>query len=332
MHSCRGKGSPPPSRGRLAFPSAAQSVMSNAPIFMNTILTVTSLNEIKRLMNLGRILLSKDAQLVFVCGASLDTNDGKNARNRFIEYAAKHLDEYDVFIAEDFFKLFKNPDDLLTIENELGSYSDCIIIFLESDSAIAELGAFSNNNDLAKQILVINNEKYRTKPSFITNGPLAKIGKISKYGSTIYCDLNSVLSSVGEIKKRLDNEKNRYNKGINIASYENYRKLSRKNKMLLLLDFITLLQPINYTELLLIHKSIIGEGSYHIEFDINLLSALGYIREIDGFYIKEKRYTKLFHVFSYSKSVVKLRSYIMNQYHKKDITRINKYNEYLRMQ
>ena len=102
--------------------------------------------DLKKLIVPNKMMQSKDAKIVFVCGSALKYNNGKNARNRFMEYAKKYLEEYDVFIAETFFELFKDPDDLLTIESKLANYSDCIIIFLESDSSIAELGALDRKS------------------------------------------------------------------------------------------------------------------------------------------------------------------------------------------
>ena len=277
------------------------------------------------------MFLSKDAIIIFVCGAAIETNNGKNARNRFIEYATKHLEEYDIFIAENFFNLFKDKVDLLTIEDKLAKYSDCIILFLESASSIAELGAFSNNNDLVKQMLIINEVKFEGVSSFITNGPIEKTNNQSIYGCTIYCDMSSVLEVVGEIKKRLDKNKRKYNKGIQIVDFISYDKMTEKNKMLLLLDLITILQPITAEELVYVHKSIIGEGFYNIDFDLKLLTALGYVIKTNEYYIKVKRLQKMYHVFERDKSIIKMRSSVMNAYHKHDRSRINEYLRQIRI-
>ena len=295
---------------------------------MKSILNSEILITIKRLALSQRIYLSKDANLIFVCGASLNTNNGKNARNRFLDYSKANLPEYDIFTAEKFFDLFRGDADLLTVEDKLGKYSDCIIIFLESPSAIAELGAFSNNDKLVKQMLVINDIEYATATSFIEKGPLAKVSKQSEFGKTIYCNMQRSLEAVGEIKQKLVQIKRKYNKGINLKTFEDYSRNTEKSKMLFLLDLITLLQPVSEKELESILNVLIGEGSYSIEFDINMLMAVGYITKIDDYYIKTKAITKMYYIFEKDRSVIKIRSLILSAYRKNDKTRIEKLVKY----
>lgn len=297
---------------------------------MKSILNNEIIYTIKRLALTKRIYLSKDANLIFVCGASLDANNGKNARKRFLDYSKANLPEYDIFIAEKFFNLFKGDMDLLSVEDKLGNYSDCIIIFLESPSSIAELGAFSNNEKLVKQLLVVNDKKHETATSFIIKGPLAKISKQSEFGETIYCNMQRSLEVVGEIKKKLITMKRKYNKGINIRTFEEYSGNSEKSKMLFLLDLITLLQPVKKNELESILEVLIGEGTYYIEFDINMLMAVGYITEMDGYYIKTKSITKMYYIFEKDRSVIKIRSLVLSAYRKNDRYRIEKLIAYCR--
>ncbi len=295
---------------------------------MKSILNADIINTIKRLALTRRVYLSKDANLIFVCGASLDANNGKNARKRFLDYSKANLPDYDIFIAEKFFDLFKGDMDLLTVEDKLGNYSDCIIIFLESPSSIAELGAFSNNEKLVKQLLVINDKEHETATSFIIKGPLVKISKQSEFGETIYCNMQRSLEAIGEIKKKLIKMKRKYNKGINLKTFEEYSANSEKSKMLFLLDLITLLQPVKQIELESILEELIGDGTYYIEFDIKMLMAVGYITEIDSYYIKKKSITKMYYIFEKDRSVIKIRSLVLSAYRKNDKCRIEKLIEY----
>jgi len=139
-----------------------------------------SVIELKKCLSEDKLFLSKDAYIVFVCGANT-RNEKHSARSSFIEYGKKYLNGIDFFIAEDFFSKISEKDeyDLLSLENSIAQFSDCILIFLESPSAIAELGAFSNNDKLAGIILAINNRDHASTPSFINLGPIAKLNKIS---------------------------------------------------------------------------------------------------------------------------------------------------------
>lgn len=329
VHSCRRKDSSPPSRGatRLFF---GRSICGELYPFLIMIYTDDIVNKIRTVFYSGKIKRSKDARLIFVCGAALESKKGKNARKRFLDYSKKYLKEYDIFIAENFFDLFKENKDLLTIEDSLAKYSDCIIIFLESESTYSELGAFAYNDALAQQILIVNNIDYISSTSFISKGPIAKVNEISKYGKTIYANLDSVLQSVNEIVSRLELTKKKVNQTINIDNIDNYNKLSNKDRMLFLLDLITLLQPVRYQEILLVLKKIVGHGSYQIDFDLKLLTAVGYISENNGFYLKSKRNTKMFFVFEKSKVVLTIRSLIFELYRKHDRKRIILYNDIIR--
>jgi hypothetical protein len=289
---------------------------------MKTILDPDIINQIKQLTQTKKIYLSKESHIIFVCGASLETNNGKNARKNFIDYANKHLREYDIFIAEKFFDLFKGDIDLLTIEDKLGQYSDCIIIFLESYSAIAELGAFANNSDLFKQILVINENRHKESDSFITKGPIRRVKQKSIFGDQIFCDMDRALEVVSEIKNRLLRIDRKYNKGLNIRTNEDFKNMGDKKRMFFILDLITILQPVAENELKSVIESLFDVSDPNINFDLSLLFALGYIEKVEEYYIKKKEYTKMFYIFSRDQKLIKLRSLVLYAYRKNDRDRI----------
>jgi hypothetical protein len=288
------------------------------------------IERIKELFFSSKFKISRDPRIVFVCGASLASNSGKSARKRFLDYSVKHLVDYDIFIAEDFLiSLLKNPeDDLLSIENKLGEYSDCIIIFLESPSAIAELGAFANHENLLGQMLVVNSIKFRDEDSFINRGPLKRIRKQSKFGEIIYCDFNSVLEKVTVIKKQLDDKKSN-KKTIKIFNFNDYKSLDPKSKMLILLDFIALFQPVKLEELLFIYKAIIGNSYFEIDFEINLLMTLKYILKSDSnYYITCLPYKKPYFSFDRENIIPEIRAIVINAYQRKDKKRMQEYAGY----
>ena len=86
--------------------------------------------------------------------------EGQTNREIIKEYFTKHYnDEYDIIFAEEFVESANDGRNLLDIENIIGAYADSIIIILESPSTFAELGAFANNPELVKKILVINEKQ-----------------------------------------------------------------------------------------------------------------------------------------------------------------------------
>lgn len=149
-----------------------------------------------------------------------------------MQYAQKHLKNYNFFMADTFFDFFHNREnkDLLSLEDKLAQYSDCIILVLESESAYSELGAFAIKDELAKIMLVINDKQFLKSKSFISLGPVAKVDRVSKFSPTIYTDLKSILSIMPEISTRLKKLKKRRITKINIRSYEEFSKNISQNQ------------------------------------------------------------------------------------------------------
>ncbi|MCP4650483.1 MAG: hypothetical protein GY853_10445 [PVC group bacterium] len=63
-------------------------------------------------------------------------------------------------------------NNLLELETYLAKWVHSVAIILRGEGAIAELGAFANHKKLNNKLIVIVNEKYRGKESFIIQGPV----------------------------------------------------------------------------------------------------------------------------------------------------------------
>ncbi|MDX2469931.1 MAG: retron St85 family effector protein, partial [SAR324 cluster bacterium] len=120
-----------------------------------------------------QITLKKTSNIVFICGKKPEYGQ-KGCRDWLLTYAKKNLPNINFFIPDAHFSA-NNKNDLLSIENELAEYSDCVVIILESAGTFAELGAFSNNEKLVKKILVVNDSKFKDEKSFINEGPIQKL-------------------------------------------------------------------------------------------------------------------------------------------------------------
>lgn len=272
---------------------------------------------LKNCVTSGQTYLTTNSVIVFTCGARPNSSL-PGGRDRIMDYARKHLNKYNFFIAEKFFDIFQNREgkDLLSLEDQLAKFSDCIIVVLESESAFSELGAFAIKDDLAKIMLVINDKQFSASKSFITDGPLAKIDKISKFGPTIYTDIKSILTIAPAIIERLSALEKRRISIIRISSYEQFSKISPKIKMVFLLDLISLLYPITHQELIFILKHIYGsDHSYDINIELSLLNALELIAHIDNHYVRKLADYGRFIRF-YPVNEVSIRSQVINHYHK----------------
>jgi len=288
--------------------------------------------EIKSLKNTilsGNTLLKKESILVFTCGKS--PNPGNpGGRDLLLNYAKEYLPKYHFFIAEKFFEALteSEPDgskvklsDLLKIEEDLTKYSDCIIIILESNSAIAELGAFTIIDDLAESVMVINDVEFKDSDSFISLGPLKKVDEKSNFGPVIYTKLESISRSFAVVKERLDNIKRGKNKRV---LFDNATKLkevagkngNEKNRLLFVADLISLFSPISFNEMIVLMKKIYGGNQYNFLHDeIRLLMALDLVKFKKGFYYRTKKDSNLFFDFK-GFDTRKLRSVVLNHFFK----------------
>lgn len=104
----------------------------------------------------------------------------------------------DAFLKSDFYRSVKNADvrqiedirdyfdkdspysELLTFERHIAQLSDLVLLFSESPGSFAELGAFASHKDIAQKTLVVIQQKYLGRDSFIAKGPIAYFNSVSK--------------------------------------------------------------------------------------------------------------------------------------------------------
>jgi hypothetical protein len=230
---------------------------------------------LKKVIESTNTFLKADSVLILACGRQPNPQS-PGGRDRILDYAKKHLKTFQFFIAENIFGLQGGKDiDLLTLEEHLSSFCDCVLVVLESESAFAELGAFAIKKELVKIMLVINDISYKENNSFISLGPLAKINKKSKFKPVINVDLKSILRAVPELNARLLKIKRKNKKHFDISDAEGFSKVPSKVRMLFLLDMITFFQPISHAEIINILKAYYGNREFEIDVELNLLTALG---------------------------------------------------------
>ncbi len=271
----------------------------------------------------NQIQQTADNQIIFLFGANPDINN-ESARDIFLKYSIKHLPQYRFLIAEKFFNCFSTDSiDLLTIEGELATYTDCVIIILESPGTYAELGAFAIHHDLSKKILTLNEVEHKDLSSFINLGPIAKINRVSKFGAVIHTNFKSILSSVSEIEERLKNNLRKYAKRIDLSTYKSFLSPQMKRyRLLILSDIISIFGPLYKGEITKIIKKIYQTDKYiNIDFELSLLQSLGLIDIIDDLYFNA--YRKEFLFYKYLKiNISNIRFSVFNHYAKNSIKRL----------
>lgn len=259
--------------------------------------------------------LKTDANLILACGKRPNP-DSPTGRDRILAYAKSHLKKFQVFIAERVFELFHSEDiDLLSLEERLSDFCDCVLLVLESESTYAELGAFAIKKELVENMLVINDADFQTSHSFIKLGPLAKVDKVSRFKPVIHTDLKSILRAVPELVARLSVIERDYNRKVDLSDGEKFRQILPKIRMLFLLDLITFFQPISHKEIIRILTICYGEQAFEVKLELHLLDALGLTTTIDGYYLRPRDNQRLFLAYR-GLNEISLRSDVLNHYHK----------------
>jgi hypothetical protein len=130
-------------------------------------------------VNLEKFRIINFPSLIFFCGGIIPDNNSKylSLRHYMFHYFERNNDAIykKIILAEkvnDWYR-FNHYTDLLSFEKDLAGLTSLIILFVESPGSIAELGAFSQIEEINKRLIVfVNTNFYEVESSFIKNGPL----------------------------------------------------------------------------------------------------------------------------------------------------------------
>lgn len=129
-------------------------------------------------LNVSQIRIKKFPGFVFICGGPVpkagETRPFQSLRHQLLE----HLKAGDInlgaplAVAERFGQWlhFDTYDDLITFERHLAGLANLIPIILESAGAIAEFGAFSQEQSIKAKLLVFRGNHFAEDESFINFG------------------------------------------------------------------------------------------------------------------------------------------------------------------
>jgi hypothetical protein len=242
--------------------------------------------------------LRTDASLVLLCGASGSDQRKLPVRDILMAYARKHFDGFRFFRAEEVLAALKGNTntDFLTLEDGMADYSDCILVVCESESAFAELGAFTLSERLVKQVLVVNDTRFRRSASFINQGPIARANRKSRFKPAIFADFEAVLSSAVEIENRLQIIKRSNRLGVDLKTGDALKKTRAKYRLLFIADLIHFLFPTTLAELRTLLHFLYPGGYPDIAMEVALLCGLRFVHsDPEGWLFYAKDETRFFY-------------------------------------
>lgn len=228
-----------------------------------------------------------DRLSIFLCGG--DVNKSHFGRHK-MSIALSKSKNVDVFYPEDLFDDLlagQGQYSLLSLENMLAEAVDVIILFPESPGSYAELGAFSNNEKLREKLICIQDEKYKSKRSFLNYGPI-RLMKSLNPNSVIRCNVNDI--SYPSVSTTFFRKLNKSVSGIikNTKTDKSIGNLLYADRIIL--PFIYLLEGVSNVMLYELMGKAIKKDE--IISEIIVKSALGrliasrrIIRTIDGYHV-----------------------------------------------
>lgn len=218
------------------------------------------MGKFSELLDWSRFSVQKAPGYVFLCGASLECEE-TSLRAQFYNQKVKNNSELQskIQLAEDanrWYRSSRNFADLLELEECLAGLSSCILLFVESPGAIAELGAFTQMQGLRDKLIVVLERFYADGPSFIVDGPIEQMKKYNKDSVRVYPwmqrDSEKLSGKMNEelLRDTLDSiSEDLQAKLQKVAQKNAFREDDLGHKLLLLADLINLLVITNQQEL-----------------------------------------------------------------------------------
>ena len=127
------------------------------------------------------------APFVLLCGGertSITVPKPKSLRDAFLKSdfygSIKNAEVRQIEDIREYFDKDSPYKELFTFEGPIAQLSDLVLLFSESPGSFAELGVFASNKDIADKTLVVIQQKYLSKESFIAKGPIAYLSSVSE--------------------------------------------------------------------------------------------------------------------------------------------------------
>jgi hypothetical protein len=137
----------------------------------------TNIPDLLDLIDPTTIKVHAPTLVVFVCGGLIEKIDKppKSLRDAFVRIADKSpLAKYRIVLAEEIEAFFPKGvyQELLRFESDIAQIAELLLLFSESAGSLAELGAFSTDEEVAPRMMVVIDDANYKSDSFIKLGPL----------------------------------------------------------------------------------------------------------------------------------------------------------------
>ena len=145
------------------------------------------------------------APSVFLCGGYRSLN--REALRTRLEGLAGA--DYGVFYAEVVWDALYDVigANALRMEENLAALADVVVIIVESPGTFAELGAFSSSPTLRKKLLLVMEDEFEFKQSFLNTGPTRWVADDSYFGGPLWCSFPLDDLALDKISERLDSRR-----------------------------------------------------------------------------------------------------------------------------
>lgn len=173
-----------------------------------------------------------------------------SCRNVFLDWAfsTNHFLSKFLKTPEDYpeWNTFEGYQNLVEFERDAGSLSSCILLFSESEGAIAELGAFCMDDVLCERLVVVIDKKHHPAISFISLGPIKLIQSITDDSIFVIDSITDKKSFETELESLADALSAKFN---SIPKTQNFISNRSRDQLLLITDLIELFGALTKKEL-----------------------------------------------------------------------------------
>lgn len=207
-----------------------------------------------------KLFLSQNRHIIFLCGGSVKKPQ-ISSRSKFLHYARTSLRHVTFFLAEDASKDFIKHGDpefinLSEFEEFIAGVANGVILFPETEGAIAELGLFSGHEKIRKRLLVVNDKKHQGRDSFINLGPMDTVDKYSLFKPRLVLDLGARkpnFTDVADRLKRLGQFRNR-----KIFEADKFKEMPPDERLFVVLELVNLFGALSFPEIAEVVTHIFG--------------------------------------------------------------------------
>ena len=150
--------------------------------------------------DLSKISLEKrnsiqiSSKKIFLCGGSIKSYSRSYRKKLYKKLEESNKDQKKKYVIADLFDDWNKDNlykDLLIFEQHIAELSSAVVVILESEGAIAELGSFVMSKEFRKKMLVFVKAEYRTHKSFIQEGILKHLKRDVNENSVCFIDDDS---------------------------------------------------------------------------------------------------------------------------------------------